>query len=365
MTACLSPNGRDVYASNSPPARLLVGTSEGVVELKRQAAGEPWATTDRALQGRHISSLLLEPTQGGLFAGVHAGGLYASFDGGRTWAAKTRGLRVEHVYSLASTERDGQVVLYAGTEPARLFQSTDYGENWEDVSSLREVPGTERWEFPSPPHIAHVKDITFDPQDSRIIYVSVEQGALLKSTDAGQSWRELAGYYSPDDETYKDVHRLKVVPSDPDSLYLVGGLGLYCSEDGGETWERRTARGGFRVGYPDAFQISPLDNNGVFMAGARDNPGTWRTSHFADSCIVRSRDAGRSWEILEGLPRPLRANIEAMSLEVWPQGYALFAGTTDGEVFLSEDEGESWSLVASGVPPVSKGTHYAPLSVPA
>ena len=36
----------------------------------------------------------------------------------------------------------------------------------------------------------------------------------------------------------------------------------------------------------------------------------------------------------------------------------LFAGTTDGEVFFSADEGQSWATIAQGIPPVSKAGHY-------
>jgi hypothetical protein len=62
--------------------------------------------------------------------------------------------------------------------------------------------------------------------------------------------------------------------------------------------------------------------------------------HTADARIARSKDGGESWEILhKGLPEHIRGNIEALSMDVWNRGAALFAGTTDGEVFYSTDEG--------------------------
>ena len=87
--------------------------------------------------------------------------------------------------------------------------------------------------------------------------------------------------------------------------------------------------------------------------------GRWRTTHTADANIARSRDGGRQWEILEeGLPEHIRGNIEAMSMNVWQDGFALFAGTTDGDVFYSDDEGSHWEKIIEGLPPLSKVGHF-------
>ena len=46
-----------------------------------------------------------------------------------------------------------------------------------------------------------------------------------------------------------------------------------------------------------------------------------------------------------------------MSLHAWPGGVSVFAGTTDGEVFYSDDAGDNWAALR-GLPPISKTTHY-------
>jgi len=359
MDATLAPNGATKYAGQDRCGRLHVATTDGVVTLERSGAG--WQEAGRSLAGCHISSLLFEPRRGGLFAGVHDGGLYASLDGGKTWERRMRGITQEHVFTVAATERDGAIVLYAGTEPAHLFQSTDYGETWEELPSLRNVPETEAWTFPAPPHDAHVKDVTFDPRDTHTIYVSIEQGALLKSTDAGQTWRELKEYSRPEDPVYRDLHRLVLRPSNPDQMYFTGGAGLYYSADGGETWEHLSDHNA-RIGYPDGLLLSPEDDKVLIMSGANNNPGTWRQSHDANAGVARSRDGGRTWEMVtRGLPDHIKGNIEAMSMAVRPGGFDIFAGTTDGDVFATENQGESWSHIAGGLAPVSKGGHYMPL----
>jgi hypothetical protein len=47
-----------------------------------------------------------------------------------------------------------------------------------------------------------------------------------------------------------------------------------------------------------------------------------------------------------------------MSLARWPDGFALFAATTDGDVFTSETGGDTWAQIASGLAPISKVGHY-------
>jgi photosystem II stability/assembly factor-like uncharacterized protein len=206
--------------------------------------------------------------------------------------------------------------------------------------------------------VAHVKHIAFDPQDSRTLFLAIEQGALLKSVDGGESWRELSAYYSLDDEIYKDIHRVVPHPSIPRAVYFTGGEGLYRSSDGGESWEHLTTRS-HRIGYPDALLVSPFEDDVMFMAGARKDPGTWRESHWADATVARSRDGGTSWDILDsGLPEQMRANIEAMSMYGWDNRFDLFVGTTDGEVYWSQDQGERWVCIADGLAPVSKSGHY-------
>ena len=66
-----------------------------------------------------------------------------------------------------------------------------------------------------------------------------------------------------------------------------------------------------------------------------------------------------------GLPEHIRGNVEAFSMDVWNSGFALFAGTTDGEVFYSDDSGESWKKIIQGIGAVSKAHHYRNLAMSA
>ena len=157
---------------------MLVATIEGVVTFSRSAQGTAWEETNRSLTHRHVGSLLFETVSGKLFAGAHAdGGLWVSDDGaGAEWRHITNGLDRPHIYALASRRIGDTVTLFLGTSPAAFYRSDDFGENWTEVKGFLDVPDTDKWTFPPPPHIPHVKNIVFQPDDPETLYVSVEQG---------------------------------------------------------------------------------------------------------------------------------------------------------------------------------------------
>ena len=359
-TAYLSPNGDNLSRGGGPATRLVVATVEGVATFRRAGRDAPWHLTDRSLEERHVGSLLHEPVSGRLLAGAHAdGGLWVSEDGaGAAWRQLSDGLDRPHIYGLARRRIGDRVSLFAGTEPAALYRSEDFGETWTEIESLREVPGTEKWTFPPPPHLPHVKSVVFHPARERTFYALVEQGALLRTDDDGETWTELAGYAGPDDTTYRDVHRLVISENDPRLFYLATGEGLYRSGDGGRSWEHLMPRAG-RIGYPDFLFFDPRDDGILFLGGARNDPGKWFGDPMADSIVARSTDGGRSWlELDHGMPSPVAPAFEAMCLHHWDGGMMLAVGTATGEIYVSENAGASWTRIVDNAAPVSKDHHH-------
>ena len=353
--AVLSPNGPTVTHLDEPPLRLFVGTLRGVGILERDSASAPWRTRGAYLNASHVSALA--PVPGGVFAGAHSGGLFFSVDV-RVWDRMDQGVTADHIFCVHTQNRRGGVRLFAGAQPAALFYSDDIGRSWIELPAIKSVPGTGKWTFPSPPHQAHTKSLAFVAGHDDLIYACIEQGAFLKSVDSGASWREIDSYYDADDRWYRDIHRLVVVPSNPDHMLMTTGMGLYRTTSAGASWAKLTGFD-FRIGYPDHIIISPDNERTIFLSGSSEDPSTWRKTHHANSMAMISHDGGDTWtEAGYGLPASGRANIEAMNMAVWPGGFALFAGNTDGEVYCSEDGAKSWRQIGSGFAPVSKVGHY-------
>jgi photosystem II stability/assembly factor-like uncharacterized protein len=362
VTVCISPGGRALSAGGNPARRAHVATIDGVWSLERAGAGLPWSVVVQTLKGHHIGALVHLADEQLLFAGAHSGGLFVSTDDGLTWERTMAGIGAEHehVFTIAAFGMGRQTELWAGTQPAALYRSIDLGRTWSEVPGIRTAPGTDAWNFPAPPFIAHVKHIAIHPDRPNAVYVCVEQGALLHSVDAGATWREITSYAAPDDRWYHDAHRIVFSPSDPSNIYLTSGEGLYHSRDAGETWSHLTTRHD-RIGYPDALLLDPGDERILYMAGGGTSPDAWiaGAAGSAHSGILRSDDAGTSWsEFHTGLPEPIRGNVEAMSLHRWSAQMSLYAATALGDVFERADRDVAWERIAGDLPPISKVGHY-------
>ena len=216
-----------------------------ILVIKRGAPGAGWQVTHRSLTDKFISSIVLLPESGMVFAGAWHGSVYASADGGRTWEKRDNGLSIDDVWSLAAARQGDRTRLYLGTGPAHLFYSDDLGLHWDELTGMRAGPSTSKWSFFNNP--AHTKFISFDPNDPFTVYSCIEQGSYLKSTDAGETWEELndignfAGHtYSGESPsaTFYDCHKTLIDPRDPNKIFVSGGAGLYVTEDGGKIWER-------------------------------------------------------------------------------------------------------------------------------
>jgi photosystem II stability/assembly factor-like uncharacterized protein len=348
MHTCLSPGGDAVFDHPAWSSLLLVGTQDGVVTLEETAAG--WREAHRGLGGHHVCALIGEPVSGNYYAGTHDAGVFVSPDG-RHWQPAGPGVEHPNVFSLASVRRpDGSVRLYAGTEPAALFESRDHGQSWQRLAGLEEASGHETWMFPAPPFIAHIKQIAIHPQDADHIYVCVEQGGLYSSADAGRTWTEhTAGMPN-------DAHRVLLHPTRPGRLFLANGFFFNRSDDGGRTWfemKEQTQK----IGYADPLVYHPRRPETMFVSGAFATPDTW-VKGSANVSIARTDDGGDTWQYARGgLPAEFKPSVEAMTLEARGDACRVFIGNTSGEVWLTEDEGKQWRQIACDLPPVSKCFH--------
>jgi photosystem II stability/assembly factor-like uncharacterized protein len=343
-------------------SRLLVATMRGVAVLDRDRPTDSWALTGVTLRDQHVSALLFEPSRQGVFAATHGNGIFFSADCGETWTAASRGLTLKNVFSLNCSVVDGTVTVLAGTEPVMLFSSSDYGSTWQAHEAIARMPGREKWTFPAPPHVAHLKSIAIHPMQPHVYYACIEQGALLRTTDAGDTWYELATYSRADDRWYRDIHKIVPAYSNARRLLMSSGVGVYRSDDAGTTWTKLTGTD-FEIGYPDHLIVSPRDEETIFVSGAATSPNIWRETHAARATVMCSRDGGRHWHLAaEGLPQNGRAAIEAMSIEIGQDRSTLFLGNTEGEIYASDDEASTWKKIASGLAPVSKAMHASNLA---
>src|SRR4051794_2839609 len=105
--------------------RMYVGSEAGVTVFEDE--GGTWSRAGVTLGGKR-ASVLRASEDGTLYAAVPGEGVYASTAGGRSWDLSLKG----DVRSLC-VDPTSPATVYAGTEPIRLFRTTDAGDHWTEL----------------------------------------------------------------------------------------------------------------------------------------------------------------------------------------------------------------------------------------
>jgi hypothetical protein len=332
--------------------KLCVGTSKGIVVLDAERNGKPLMVLADPPSVWCMAQDCRDP--GTIYAGsvdhAHMGSargratLARSNDGGRTWADLTPGIaRNEDIWAIA-TPPDGPGEVFLGTSHARLLRSLDHGRTFRECAAFLKLPGRERWSFPPPPHIPHVRSIAFDPHDPMTLYVGVEEGGVARSHDRGESFELL------NNGLYEDVHCVAVDPQNRKRLYATTGAGFYISENRGGWWSK--VKRGLCRNYTVPLFVAPGESSRVFTAAAAGPPPFWSTGPAgADAVMFRSLDAGQSFEALGDNVLPERGMVMRLKADPESEG-DFFAVTTDGSVIRTREMGGIATLIGERLPPV-------------
>jgi photosystem II stability/assembly factor-like uncharacterized protein len=344
----LSNGGHNTHRSSQPSDMIVVGTVDGIAVLVRSESG--WALAHRGLAGCFVSAVTASE-DGTLFAATHGVGVARSRDAGKTWEWVNKGIDRHDLWSARAGKLQGRDVVLVGSLPAHVYISEDAGDSWHELTALRKVQSVEEWCFPPPPRVGHVKEIVIDGDR---LMVGIEIGALLLSTDFGETFQDLHVDPQVGDN---DIHRILVHPARPGRILIANGIvGVMTSDDDGRAWRKNPMPPD--ANYPDPMVIHPEQPDLVFLTAGVGWPPHWYRLGRARGKLFRSRDAGHTWErLLGGLPNGQRATFGALTIEAWEGGYGLYAADTDGQIFESLDGGDSWCIIAD-VAAVSKGEFH-------
>lgn len=323
---------------------VYIGTPEGLFEAKiNGSAAEPRHLGLQGTGGMRCPVVIDRDDPSRLYAGTAQAGVYRSDDSGGTWHEIDNGITYKEIWWMEQHPTTGE--LYAATGPASVFKSSDGGETWLDCPQLRRMPETKEWTFPQPPHIAHVKGLALVPSDPNRIFGAVEEGWIIRSLDGGQSWQDIK------QGTEFDSHSVCVMPDDPNVVISTSGRGIYKSVDAGETFV--DANAGMTKRYMTQIALHPSRPRLLFTSAAAVPPPGWRRPEGAEAGFYRSEDQGESWQQLTGgVPEHIKAAPRSTVSDPEDAGTFLI-GMNDGTVWMTEDSGESFRTILSGLPGVN------------
>lgn len=324
---------------------LYCGTGDGVAAVSHQPSGG-WTVDARALSPFAVREVAVSPAASNILAaGTRGDGVWLSEDCGKTWIKPSYGrLGPGKVTSLVFDPHDPNT-LWAGGEPIELFVSRNLGKSWDRVDSVRETEGVPEVVYPVATVEPHVRSIAIHPSDADTMYLALQVGYMLKTTNGGESWRMLC------DGLDEDVHVIVIDPSNPETLLIsTGGAGvrsgrapgksLYRSDDGGESWQPQATE--FHQNYSSTLAMHPHDPQTLVTCLANGAPGGWKRPSGPEAEMIGTSDGGRSWQPLQPqLPAEEKQFAAAMAYDPELPDH-VYAGFRRGELAVSEDAGSTW-----------------------
>ena len=278
--------------------------------LKSADGGRNWeAKNDAAgkvnLDAADVLSLSINPHDGrNIFIGTLKNGILKTEDGGDNW--KGAGLQVEKVYGIAFSYDDGRIVYASGVLNGRgkIFKSLDGGTVWNEI-------------YTSPSDGPLVVSLVTDKKNPNMILAGTSDKQLIKSSDAGTSWRSVYGADSP-------IMKIAIDSADSDVLYISTQKGEFqMSKDGGKNF---VSTEDDKVRSVDIVVADPSTGNVIYAAGK--------------SGLFRSGDRGETWEELRTLGNAQSFPVKALAINsANPREIIYGAGQA---VYKSVDEGVSW-----------------------
>jgi photosystem II stability/assembly factor-like uncharacterized protein len=345
---------RAVTGVPTQPSVFYIGAVDGGI-WKTDDAGRTWIPIFDAQPTQSIGAIAIAPSDPNIiYAGSGEGlrrpdlsvgdGIYRSADAGRTWTHL--GLRDgQQIPALAIDPRDPNRVFAAvlghpyGPNPERgIYRTLDAGKSWQQVLFKDADTGGSA--------------VAIDPSRPEVVYAALWQdrvgpwedknrfqgtgGGLFKSTDGGTTWRKLTRGLP---ENTAQVN-MTISATHPNTLYAIvgtnepgeyssaAGLGVFRSDDTGESWTRITSdpRPALRIGGGDLpiIRADPSNPDVVYSMGL---------------VTMKSVDGGREWQPIRGAP----GGDDYQNLWISPTSPDVLALASDQGAVITVNGGRSWS----------------------
>jgi photosystem II stability/assembly factor-like uncharacterized protein len=359
--------------------RALIGTRKGAFVLTSDARRQKWDVSGPHFAGweiYHVKGSPVDPNR--LYASQSSSWfgqvIQRSNDGGKTWEPAGNkfvydGIPGTHlwydgtphpwefkrVWHIEPSLTDVDTV-YAGVEDAALFRSTDGGQSWHELSGLRGHGSGKFWQPGAGGMCLHT--ILLDPSNPQRMFIAISAAGAFRTDDGGATWqpinRGLKSPYvlpDPDAEVGHCVHRIAMHPSNPDVLFMQKHWDVMRSDNAGDLWQEVSGNLPTDFGFP--IEVHAHEAETIYVVPIKSD-----SEHFPPDGklrVYRSRTGGNDWEPLtNGLPQSdCYVNVlrNAMAIDhLDPCG--VYFGTTGGQVYGSANSGDSWAPIVRDLPAV-------------
>jgi photosystem II stability/assembly factor-like uncharacterized protein len=377
--------------------RVLVGTRKGAFVLTSDGKREKWDISGPHFAGWEIYHMKGSPVDPERIYASQTSGWFGqiiqrSDDGGKTWhqpgtpagqsaapgppqsesnkfaydaAAKPltthqwydgtqHPWEFKRVWHLEPSLTDPDAV-YAGVEDAAIFQSTDGGQNWQELPGLRGHGTGPNWQPGAGGMCLHT--IILDPKNPQRMWIAISAAGAFRTDDGGANWKPInRGLYSkyipnPTAEIGHCVHHVAMNPQRPGVLFMQKHWDVMRSDDAGDNWTKIS--GNLPTDFGFVIDVHAHEPETIYVVPIKSDSEHY--VHEGKLRVFRSRTGGNEWEALtKGLPqKDCYVNVlrDAMAIDSLDQ-CGVYFGTSGGQVYASADAGDSWAPIVRDLPAV-------------
>jgi photosystem II stability/assembly factor-like uncharacterized protein len=302
LSGCsLSANPKATTTEKVPVSNILKSTDGGVT----------WEAKDKTqdkvnLASVEVLSMAFNPYDGAIsFFGTLDDGILKTNDSGENWSLLN--FPAKKVYGLAIDNIDSRIIYASGVWQGRgkIFKSINGGSDWNET-------------YTAPSNGPLVISLTMSKKDSNILFATTSDKQVMKSIDAGTSWKNIYSSQSP-------VEKIALDSANDNLLYLNLANGtILRSTDGGNTID--TNLKDVRSGISN-IETDPSHTNWVYAAG--------------QAGLFRSKDAGDTWEILKTLSDSNAFPVRALAINQFNSNEIVYGAAQ--ATYRSVDGGVNWT----------------------
>src|SRR5262245_39452863 len=245
--------------------------------------------------------------------------------------------------------------VFAGVEDAALFKTTDGGKTWNELPGLRNHGSGKDWQPGAGGLCLHT--IVLDPTNRSRIYIAISAAGAFRTDDGAATWKPInQGLHSehipdPKAEVGHCVHRIAMHKSRPNTLFMQKHWDVMRTDDAGESW--REVSGNLPTDFGFVVDVHAHEPETIYVIPIKSD-----SEHYPPDgklLVYRSRSGGNEWEPLtKGLPQQdCYVNVlrDAMAVDSMDSS-GIYFGTTGGQVYASKDGGDSWAPIVRDLPAV-------------
>ncbi|PWT87557.1 MAG: hypothetical protein C5B55_14575 [Blastocatellia bacterium] len=382
--------------------RVLVGTRKGAFILTSDGKREKWDVSGPHFAGWEIYHIKASPVDPNRIYASQTSGWFGqiiqrSDDGGKTWfqpgtpageptttpEGMPKGESNKFVYDTSpetgkpltthqfydgtpkpwefkrvwhlEPSLDDAEAVYAGVEDAALFKSTNGGQTWDELSGLRGHGTGAQWQPGAGGMCLHT--IILDPKDPKRIFIAISAAGAFRTDDGGKTWKPinkgLHSQYIPDPaaEVGHCVHHVAKHPSNSNVLFMQKHWDVMRSDDAGDSWTE--VSGNLPTDFGFVIDVHAHEPETIYVVPIKSDG-----EHYPPEGklrVFRSRSGGNEWEALtKGLPQEnCYVNVlrDAMAIDSL-DSCGVYFGTTGGQVYASADAGDTWAPIVRDLPAV-------------